>query len=96
MVFNGKFGGFDWSIADTRGISKPSNIKKAYYLKIIELRQFCDSLYVNEENLRVVTGDKAYRCVSYHTHRKKMILKKESQPQIKLCKYLSGRIMIML
>ena len=73
MVCNGIFGEITWSIADMRGKSKPSNTKKMYYPKMLEVYQSCDSLYGDKENPRLVTKAKAYGCVSYHANRIKAV-----------------------
>ena len=60
---------------------------------MLEFRQFCERLYGGKEDPILVTEEQTYRFLSYHAHRTKLILKKESKTQIKLCKDLIGRIM---
>ena len=62
---------------DSREKSKPSQSKNAYYPKMLEFRQFCNNLYGDEENPRLLTEDKAYVFFSYHAHQTKVDKKKK-------------------
>ena len=85
MAYVGRFGALARSIGVASEKAKPKNTKKAYNPKKHEFMQYCDSVFGEETNPRIVTEEKCYGFISYQAHRGKTLkenYKSTSDPSV--------------